>query len=207
MTNLPSKYSLPNKPKEYLQQGPSHCGAYSVKAILSAYGLDNKSHPKFYHPNWFGQITGLTLGKNYYVKILESYGIEAERKSAESLSGSEKIILIKTLLAQNTPVMIRIGNGYYHSNEYNPALGKVVAHWITLWGYDDEKQLFYVYDSGMLNRHWNKNIPIGNTTRTYKELLRDWNFGGWQPWVWPLSGKENNLYIEIKTTKTKNKLA
>ncbi|MBI2142388.1 hypothetical protein HYU15_02785 [Candidatus Woesearchaeota archaeon] len=197
MTNLPAKHILSNKPKEYLQQGTSHCGVYSIKAILSAYGLDNKSHPKFYHPNWFGQITGLTLGKNYYVKILKSYGIGAERKSAENLSDSEKIILLKTLLARNTPVMIRIGNGYYHSDEYKPILGKVVAHWITLWGYDDEKQLFYAYDSGMLKQHQDKTTPIGNTIRTYKEILRDWNFGRWQPWTWPLSGMENCLYIKV----------
>lgn len=202
MINLPSIHILPNKPKEYLQQGPSHCGAYSIKAILSAYGLDNKSHPRFYHPNWLGKTTGLTLGKNYYVKILKSYGIDAGRKSAEGLPESEKLTLLKTLLAQNTPVMIRIGNGYYYSDEYSPALGRIVAHWITLWGYDDEKQLFYVYDSGMLERHWDKTIPIGNTTRTYKDILRDWNFGRWQPWVWPLSGMENYLYVQIKGTRT-----
>ena len=31
---------LANHPKEYLEQGLTQCGAFSVKAILSAYGKD-----------------------------------------------------------------------------------------------------------------------------------------------------------------------
>lgn len=197
MKKLPSRVILTRRPKEYLTQGPSHCGVYSVKAILSAYGLDNKSHPKFYHPNWFGRLTGITLGKQYYVNILKNYGIPAERGTAKSLSNEEKIDLLKKFLSQDTPVMIRIGNGYFHSLEYSPSLGRIVAHWITLWGYDDNKQIFYVYDSGLLKKHWNKSIPAGNTTRTYPEILRDWNFGENQPWTWPFSGKENYLYIKM----------
>lgn len=198
MVNLPTKYILPKGPKEYLQQGLSHCGAYSVKGILSFYGLDNRDHPKYYHPHWIGRLTGLTFGKDYYIKILKSYGINAERNTAEYLDDKEKISLIKKLLSQKTPIIIRIGNGYLQSNKYNLIIGKILAHWITLWGYDDEKQLFYVYDSGLPKKYWNKNILIGNTTRTYQEFLRDWRFGSYQPWVWPFSGMGKNLYIKIK---------
>lgn len=197
MQNLPSKFIISKKPKEYLQQGPSHCGAYSVKGILSSFGLDKKGHPKEYHPNWFGRLTGWTLGRQYWVKILKFHGIDSEIDSADNFSDEEKINLLKTLLSKDTPVMIRIGNGYYHSREYSPVLGRIVPHWITLWGYDDTKQLFYIYDSGMLKRHWDQDIPIGNTTRIYREILKDWNFGRWQPWSWYTS-PQNFLYIKIK---------
>ncbi|OGF99623.1 hypothetical protein A2153_03620 [Candidatus Gottesmanbacteria bacterium RBG_16_38_7b] len=193
---IPTNYILSIKPKGYLTQGLSHCGAFSVKAILSAYGLDNKTHPKNYHPVWIGKLTGLTLGKNYYVNILKSYGVDSEIKTAENLSNNERLDLLKSLLAQDTPVMVRIGNGYIHSTKYNPILGRIFIHWITLWGYDDRKQIFYVYDSAMLKKHWSKNNPIGNTTRTYKEILRDWNFGKWHPLNWIVIPK-NFVYIKI----------
>lgn len=196
MNKLSSRFIVSEKPKEYLVQGPSHCGAYSVKGILSAFGKDDKGHPKEYHPIWLGKLTGGTFGKNYWVNVLKEYGTDAISQTAKYLSSAEKINLLKSLLIKNTPVMIRIGNGYFHSKIYNPLLGKVVPHWITLWGYDDEKETFYVYDSGMLKKHWDKDIPVGNTTRIYKEILRDWNFGAWQPWTW-YNSSESYVYIKI----------
>lgn len=200
MRSLLNSLILKYKPKEYLVQGPSHCGAYSVKAILSAYGLDTKNHPKEYHSHWLGKLTGGTFGRNYYVRILKSHGIRADVKSAEEMFDNDRLYLLKNLLSQNTPVMIRIGNGYFLSTIYNPILGKIVPHWITLWGYDDKEQIFYVYDSGMLKEHWRKNTPVGNTIRTYKEVLRDWNFGKNQPWTWPFTLRANFLYIQVEST-------
>ena len=193
---LHNKFIVSKKPKEYLVQGPSHCGAYSIKGILSAFGLDSRGHPKEYHTNKFGELTGWTIGKSYWVKILKSYGIDSKMDSADDLSHDEKLNLLKRFISEDTPVMIRIGNGFYHSREYSKLLGKIVPHWITLWGFDGAKQIFYVYDSGMLKKHWDKNLPTGNTTRTYQEILRDWNFGRWQSWNWYVS-TENYLYIKI----------
>jgi hypothetical protein len=192
-----SKYIASIKPKEYLKQGLSHCGVYSVKAILSAYGKDNKVHPKEYHTNWIGRnLFSFATGEKYYNNILASYGIKSETKSAEDLSDKEKIELLKNILSKDTPVMIRIGNGYFPDKKYNPIIGKLMPHWITLWGYDDNKQLFYVYDSGLPVKFWDKSLPVGNTKRTHDEIIRDWNFGRLQPWCWNTSSR-NNLYVEI----------
>ncbi|MBI4062604.1 C39 family peptidase [Candidatus Gottesmanbacteria bacterium] len=196
--HLPKKYTLSIRPKEYLKQGPSHCGVYSVKAILSAYGLDDKIHPKYYHPNLFHQETGMTWGNQYYTNILSKYGIGASMKSAKESLKNEKLNVLKNLLSRNTPVMIRIGNGYA-SKIYNSLMGKLVAHWITLWGYDDDKRIFYAYDSGLPKKYWNKTQHVGNTIRTYDEILRDWSFGKWQPWAWPVTGPRKYVYIELKT--------
>lgn len=196
--SLPTKFITSVKPKKYLTQGISHCGAYSVKGILSAYGFDDKIHPKEYHSNWFGRLTGLTFGTKYLVNILKSNGIDAKKGNAKGLSVQKKLDLLKILLAKNRPLMIRIGNGYYHSDKYNPVLGKIIGHWITLWGYDDDRQIFYVYDSGLLRKHWNKTIPIGNTIRTYNEIIRDWNFGNLQFWYWLFTSPETYTYIAIK---------
>jgi len=195
VNNLPAKFILSIKPREYLTQGITHCGAYSVRAILSAFGRDDKKHPEDYHNNLLGKLTGLTLGKNYWPKIINKYGISTEFKSVKNLPNVEKIELLKTLLLENTPIMIRIGNGYFRNKKYNPFLGKIITHWITLWGYDDKEGIFYVYDSG-LTRNLYDDVPIGNTKRTYDEILRDWNFGAWQFWTWYISSK-NYVYIKI----------
>lgn len=71
------------RPTEYLQQGVSHCGAYSVKGVLSAFGLDDGRHPKMYHPGWFGRVTGLTLNSQYWPRVIRSYGLKAQSKSAD----------------------------------------------------------------------------------------------------------------------------
>lgn len=195
--NLPSIFVLSIKPKEYLKQGLSHCGAYSVKGILSAYGKDNKKHPKEYHPHRIGKITGFTFGKDYYVKILRNYGLAAETGQAGHLPPREKINLLKSLLAKNSPVMIRIGNGFWSGKRFNYLLSKITPHWITLWGYNDTKKLFYVYDSGLSAEHYEKNIPIGNTTRKYSEILRDWNFGALHPTCLLIGTAVNYLYIRL----------
>lgn len=193
----PAFLALRIKPKEYLKQGPSHCGAYSVKAILDAYGLGDKNNPKEYHTHWFSALTGNSLGKLYYAHILNSYGLKACIKTAKLLPDDGKIKLLKSFLAEGNPVMLRIGNGYM-TNRYNSLLGKIVGHWITIWGYDEVKQVFYIYDSGLPQKHWDSSLPIGNTTRTYQEILRDWKFGLWQLWVWVFMGREHYVYIEVR---------
>ncbi|MBI3558759.1 hypothetical protein HY085_00010 [Candidatus Gottesmanbacteria bacterium] len=179
-TMTPKKFILSIRPKEYLTQGPSHCGVYSVKAILSAYDLDTKNHPGEYHPSWFGRLTGATLGRDYYPRILEAYGLKASILTADKLPVVEKLDILKKLLAKNTPVMIRIGNGY-DTDKYNPITGKIVGHWI-----------------GLPKKYWSKNISTGNTVRTYQEILRDWSFGKLQPWTWPFVGFGNFLYIQVE---------
>lgn len=196
MKKLPDRFVLPISPKEYLQQGLSHCGVYSVKAVLSAMGLDRGLEPKNYHPHWLGKVTGMTFGREYYPEILARFGVEAVAKNADTHVGGERINILKGLLNKGFPVMIRIGNGF-STNRYNPFLGRLQPHWITLWGYDSRKGVFYVYDSGLPKRFWNLALPAGNTTRTFAEILRDWSFGKWQIWIWPFTGRRNFLYVEV----------
>ncbi len=167
-------FILKKHPKEYLKQGFSHCGAYSVKGILSAFGKDTKNHPKEYHKNWISWITGAGFTKSYYVDMLQSQGFQAIGKNAQHLSDENKLNLLKKLLSKNMPVMLLIGNGYTKNGKFNFLRAQIVSHWITLWGFDDKKKIFYVYDSAVPKKLYDKNIPIGNKKRTYLEILRDW---------------------------------
>ena len=192
MIKPPSKFILSKKPKEYLKQGLSHCNVYAIKGILSAYGKDVKQSPEDYHTSRNRRFTGLIWNLEVIAKILSSHGVPAQLNSAANVSEKERLTLLKRLLANDTPVMIRIGNGYLPSGKYLTILGKVVGHWITLWGYDDEEKAFYVYDSAIPKKHYDKGIPIGNKKRTYSEISRDWE-GALTPWLF-----KRYLYIEIK---------
>ncbi len=201
MNQLPKKVVLSSKPNNYLSQGLTNCGLFSIKGILSSYGLDDKGNPREYHSNLICRLTSVAWGTNYYNNILASYGLDSKIGFAEDASTEEKLNLLKKLLSKNTPVMIRIGNGYLSSGEYNRVIGKLMPHWVTLWGYDDESSFFYMYDSGLPEKEWNKSLLIGNTSRTYAEILRDWNFGKIQPWAWTVTGPHNFAYIAIKGVK------
>lgn len=162
------------KPKEYLKQGLTHCGAYSVKAILEAFGKEDKKDPKDYHNSGFNKLLGTGLSTTYWPNVLRSYGLDAKSKSVKLFSDEKKLQVIKDLLSSNHPVMLSIANGYLKGGQYSKLKALYVQHWITLWGYDDKEQAFYVYDSCIDKKYYDKSLPIGNTKRTYEQILRDW---------------------------------
>ncbi len=79
MKKLPAKFIVSRGPKEYLEQGLTHCGAYSVKAILSAYGKDAKKNPRDYQPNILAKYTGINRGIYLWPKVLQNYGLSAQK--------------------------------------------------------------------------------------------------------------------------------
>ncbi len=192
MQELQTKFIVSKRPKEFLKQGLMYCGAYSVKAILEAYGKVDKKNPEDYHLSLWRKISGLTSAYTWQ-KVLKNYGLNAEVGDAESLISTERINFLKELLFSDNSIMVRIGNGYLPSGKYSRILGLILGHWITVWGYDDQKQVFYVYDSAVAPALYDENIPTGNKQRTYQEMLRDWR-GGLFPWpFWRF------LYIKISS--------
>lgn len=153
------------RPKRYLEQGLRYCGGYTIKAILSAYRLDDGRHPKRYLLSL--RFTTLNIIK----KILENYRLKSQIKNARNLSDNDKLKLIKKELNKNHPVILLIGNGYSKHGEYSWLRKQLIAHWVSVWGYNNEDKVFYVYDSFS---HKKDNVPIGNVKRNYYQLLRDW---------------------------------
>ena len=157
------------KPKRYLEQGMRYCGGYTIKAILSAYGLDDNRDPKEYLP-FLWKSLGFTT-PNVIQNVLRGYGIRSQIIIISNLPDNKKLEIIKKELDKNHPVILLIGNGYSKEGKYSWLKQKLAGHWISVWGYDNKKKLFYIYDS----YSHKKNIPpIGNVKRTYSQLLRDW---------------------------------
>ena len=67
---LPQRFILTKGPRDYLVQGLSHCGAYSVKGILSFYSKDDGRSPVAYHSGKLGNLTGLMFSGAKGSKLL-----------------------------------------------------------------------------------------------------------------------------------------
>ncbi len=63
---------LSHRPKEYLEQGVTQCGAFSVKAILGAYGKDDGRRPRDYNTTVSGKLFSL-VGTQTWPRVLKSY--------------------------------------------------------------------------------------------------------------------------------------
>lgn len=188
-THQPPPFAVVSRvPREFLKQGMMHCGAYSVKAILNAYGKDSKRDPRDYYPLRWGVVQTLT-DPELWARVLRSYGVEAEARSASGLFDEERLQLLKRELSRDHTFMLRIGNGYSPGGAYSAFRAAFIGHWITLWGYDDARGVFFVYDSTMPASRYAKDIPAGNAARTYKEILRDWRKG------WPFSRRGDYIVI------------
>src|SRR3989344_1687847 len=113
--------TLSRRPKEYLEQGLTQCGAFSVKAILSAYGKDDGRHPRDYNTTFWGKIFSI-VGIKTWPRVLKSFGLNAELGETKKLSDDERLDFLKKTINNDNAIMIRIGNGYIKSGEYSSLL-------------------------------------------------------------------------------------
>ncbi|MDO8571758.1 MAG: hypothetical protein Q7R79_03705 [bacterium] len=196
---LPQTHIVSRKPKEYLKQGPVHCGVYTIKAVLESFGKGAHKDPKDYHVHFLCRLTGTTT-HGILTNILKKHGVRSVVKSAKG-SNLEKLVALKSLLASNLPVPLSIGNGYVYAknkSHYSRVKALLVGHVVSIWGYNDKEKVFYVYDSAVPKRNYDQSIPIGNIKRSYHELLRDWRGPFYTRYIYPYS------YIEISKEALSN---
>jgi len=109
---------LTHRPKEYLEQGLIHCGAFSVKAILSAYGKDDGRRPHDYNTTILGKLFSLA-GPKTWPRVLMSYGFNVERNRVRNIWNEERLKFLKETIDHDSAIMIRIGNGFLKNGRYN----------------------------------------------------------------------------------------
>ncbi len=168
-----SEIIVPYAPPEYSQQPSSDdCGFYSIHALLSALGLAYKDKPEKYPKNLIEKALGATMPSSI-PKLLAQVGINSEVRSAWDLDNQGRLEVIKREIDKGHPVILLVRSpGRYGESLYGKARRNWMGHWISIWGYDDEKKIFYVYDSAKQDS--SGTLPIGNAQRTFEELSRDW---------------------------------
>ncbi|MCA9386307.1 hypothetical protein KC717_06705 [Candidatus Dojkabacteria bacterium] len=161
------------QPNEYLKQGLSHCGVYTAKGILEAYDKFDFDQPEELHNSLLGRLTG-SLTPKMLKNVLETNGLNSTIGIAQG-SDKQKIEIIKEEILNDRPVIVLIGNGYKKDGSFSKFKKSYMSHWISVWGFNDETKVFYLYDSCVPRELYSKNIPIGNIERSYERVVEDWS--------------------------------
>jgi hypothetical protein len=157
-------------PEHYPRQEGFTCGETNLKGILTGFKLT-------YIPPQSIRFRIRLFGYSFIQDIsdlLETHGLSAPVSSANQLTDPEKIAIIKNHIDNDRSVLLAIGNGYLQRGVYTPIARYFIGHFITIYGYSNEEQVFYIYDP-YLKGSYPGDLPVGNDIRSFNELLRDWN--------------------------------
>ena len=118
------------------------------------------------------RLFGLSYVKDIQ-NILRLNGLCASIRHASNLDDQARLKTIQDHVDRDEPVLLAIGNGHIRRNTYSSLAHLLLGHFITVYGYNLEQQLFYIYDS-WLEGPFDGEIPIGNEVRTFTQFLWDW---------------------------------
>lgn len=158
-----------NAPVHYPHQEGLTCGETNIKGILDGYNIP-------YRPSKSPRLRIRLFGYSFVQDIselLEIHGLYAPVRHANHLPDQEKLAVIKRHIDNDEPVLLAIGNGYLQRGVYTPIARFFIGHFITIYGYSDEERFFYIYDP-YLKDAFPGEIQVGNDTRSFSELIRDW---------------------------------
>ena len=178
-------------PEHYPRQEGLTCGETNLRIILASFNIP-------YTPPESLRLRIRLLGYSFIQdisEILEIHGLSAPVRHANHLKDQDKLGTIKHHIDNDQPVLLAIGNGYLHRGVYTPIARYFIGHFVTIYGYSDEEEIFYIYDP-YLEGSFPDEIPAGNETRTFNELLRDWQ----GPLYYKLVGMDH-VYIPVGNEK------
>ncbi len=179
-------------PPAYPSQVGLSCGEANARSVVESFGLAFEPPAK---ASWTVRLLGYSLLGDLR-SLLESHGLKAPIQSAAGMSRKARVDLLRSHLDGGHPVIIAIGNGHLHRDRYFAAARLFLGHYLTLYGFEDATERFFVYDS-YLKGEPDTPLPAGNETRTYSETLRDWR----GPLYYPLIGRRY-VYIPIAPPPT-----
>ena len=127
-------------PSEYETQRGLTCGETNAKAIIQGFG---KNYEPLENIPLRVKIFGYSF-VNDILKLIEENGLYSSIRYASGTIDHERLEIIKQHIDHDEPVLTAIGNGHVRRGEFNPLLRYLVGHFITVYGYDDKKEIFYV---------------------------------------------------------------
>lgn len=140
------------------------CGSYTSEWIARAMGMKpDESNTVLSGPVWFDLFRPILPGDmRELFRFDRMTGIEVK---LDHLTDEEKLNWIKreVSLKKRPPALL---------------IRTTTLHWIAVGGYDDTKRLFYIYDARYGANSLDLDLPIGNFTMSYNELLHRWR-GRW----------------------------
>jgi hypothetical protein len=88
---------------------------------------------------------------------------------------SERLKLLKQEILTG-PVILSIANWLTEKSFFSRRKALTHRHYISLWGYNDEEECFYVYDSSCVRKK-DETLKVWTIKIPYKYVLKSRNFG------------------------------
>ena len=130
-------------PRSYPRQVGLTCGKANVRSVVESFGVIFK--PEDQPRRWVRMIGYSLIGD--MLRLVAANGIEVEAGSAAGLGEKGRVQLLKGHLDEGSPVILSIGNAYLRRGRYTAWSRWLLGHYLTVYGYDNDEEVFYVYDS------------------------------------------------------------
>ena len=160
---------VPQLPSEYPQQVGLSCGEYNVRTVLDAFDITYRRDER---PRLLVRTFGLSFVTDLQ-RALARHGVDTEIRHATDLHDESRLALLRGHVDSHEPVILAIGNGHLSRTRDSAFARALLGHFITIYGYDAERDVFFVYDP-YLQGDPPEPLPAGNVERTSAEMLRDW---------------------------------
>lgn len=141
------------------------CGSYTADWVSFVMGQVNTSANFLLRgPVWFDFTRPIV--PRAMMRLFKARGMTTEKLDLHAFSYEKKLHWIKQEIAEakRPPVLL---------------IKTATLHWIAVGGYDDAKELFYIYDPRIGDLSAGRDLPIGNAVMTYAELHRLWEGRWW----------------------------
>ncbi len=153
------------------------CGMYTLKAVIEWYNGSQINNYRYYASNRLSRKTGYMF-PGWLMKLLSQNGLPVKRIHCRQTRRDKKIAILK-LLIHKWPVILLISHAYSSKRHFSFRRAFTLQHYISLRWYDDEKRIFYAYDSNVKKTHHKGDtLPAGNIMLDYDKLLRYRRLGG-----------------------------
>lgn len=169
---------IPNLPRGYPRQIGLTCGEFNARSVVESFGIEFDADPS---PRMRVRMFGLSLISDLCATLVR-HGLDAQARSASELHDESRLALLRGHIDSHEPVILAIGNSHLTRNRDSALARAFLGHFITIYGYDAEAGVFFVYDPYLEDDH-NVPLPAGNDMRTESEILRDWDGPIYYPWI------------------------
>lgn len=175
MRKIHHHFIYKHHPERYPQQHNNReCWLFTIKAIIESYNSELNNDPLQYATSRFHKIIKIST-PGLLSKILKKYHIPHIRGEYHQKNIMPKVDFLKRHI-ENGAVIILISHAYNKQNIFSLPRAIFLQHYISIRWYDDEKEIFYCYDSHTALRE--NDLPVGNIKLHYQDLITYRDFAG-----------------------------